>query len=675
MNRLLACLWALALVLLIQATVPDTAQAWFPHGTPTSPTVPVMQNVADNFGNLTPNGRGKVRLSSIDLNYGTALNPSGLDLITNGIIPAKWTVTCTGGTCSHWTLPAAHTAEGASAITPVPSAAGATAHLNGGPYTFLVQAEDSSNNVLASSTLTRTIDTGGACGAVNYGTGDPTFSNWPGGFASTTGCKFMFSTGFVSTGRLAFTMQFGNVVTVTWADTARPGSIIEFETSGASTNVLVKDMTMTGPTVSGVGGAGLVLNGTGAGTLSSDNYHAFLNATIRATGSYSCLGGGNPVGGGSHTNFGCDWTSGGFSVATGYTYSNWYVRHPGGDILTLQNACNFTIQDGIEISSQLPSAVHPDSAQIKDGSSICNYTVKRMIYVQAGGSLDTQGIYFGGGPNFFTGYIDDGSGTGTPGKVLTQVAGQAFQAQSNGSTIYTPGGGSVGLPGAVMNCPAGGPYLSNCNSVHTADLAIASPISLGTPGSPVQFYGMADINGNWDQIVSTGFLLNGFVPSSIHGTSNYTHFAHVYETTAGVTPQSAPLTLVGNCNVPQFWTGTFSLAKGMEYAGTVTRQQLPSSSQCPGNALPASITQSNVLAANNNTATLASYYVNGDPKAYLDALSSAQWDALTPDQVKARVCQALTPKAAGPLDLGGGDWANPFNASGQWVDGTAVTGC
>lgn len=326
------------------------------------------------------------------------------------------------------------------------------------------------------------------------------------------------------------------------------------------------------------------------------------------------------------------------------------------------------------MSPTSPSAVHPDSAQIKDGASICSSTFKRIMYVQAGGDLDTQGIYFGGTPSYFTGYVDDGAGTGTPGKILTQAAGQAFQAQSNGSRIYLPGDPVLGLPGVIINCPAGGPYNSNCLPYHTGDLAIGSNTTAGSPGTPVQFYGMGQIDTQFDQIVSTGFLVNGFDPASVHGTSSYTHYAHIYQTTSGVTPQGAPYTNVGNCDLPGFWTGTFTLAKGVEYQGVGTRMH-GSSNQCPGNALPASITTSNINSAGNNVTTMASYYANGNPKDYLEAKSTAQWDAMSIAQVKAYVCQALKPKIGGPLDLGGGDWANPFNASGQWVDGTVVPGC
>lgn len=444
-------------------------------------------------------------------------------------------------------------------------------------------------------------------------------------------------------------------------------------------NIILKDMDFTtGTTLSGLGvNATITLNSSGTGTFEIDNVHAWYNGTVEQTNAFwNFLN----VGGANLTltanNFGCDYCYSGFGITSNATYTDGYIRHPAGDVLTLANACNFTMSDIVLLSPQGNSAVHPDFSQIKDGATICSYDVKRIMAVQGGGNLGTQGIYFGGGPNNFTGYIDDGSGTGTPGKVLTKVGAGGFQAQSNGSQIYSTYGSPLGLSDSVvMNCPAGGPYNSNCNAFNTADLNLASNVSIGSPGSPVQFYGVPDKDGKWDMVVSTGFYLNGLIPASIQGTSYHKHYAHVYQTTVGATPQAAPHTGIGNCNLPDWWTGTFQLGPGMEYDGIGTRQGGGSSSPCPGNALPASITVSNVLQAGNNTTTVASYYANGNPKDYLEALSTAQWDALSIAQVKAYVCKALTPTVSGPLDLGGGDWANPFNASGQWVDGTAVPGC
>jgi len=81
-----------------------------------------------------------------------------------------------------------------------------------------------------------------------------------------------------------------------------------------------------------------------------------------------------------------------------------------------------------------------------------------------------------------------------------------------------------------------------------------------------------------------------------------------------------------------------------------------------------------VFQANSNTATIAGYYLNGNPKTCLEAKSTAQWDAMTIQQAAVYAGSCLIVKTGSALDLGGGDVANPIGTSvtPTWQDGTVV---
>lgn len=672
MNRLLS---AIALILICAC---QTATAWPAHGTGVAPPPgPVLQNVAVTFGNRTISGYGEVRLNSQDINYNTGYTPKGLDVLVSGSC-AKWSTSQTGGTAGHFNV-ISHVAEGASAVTPNPTAAGVTAQLNGGPYTFLVSCEDASNTVLSTATLTYNISTGTAnnCGAVNLGPADNTgVAYFPSGFASTLdGCAVYLSTGYFRTTRFFLGMPFAHAVTYTCADGAnRCGVLANLETGSNSTHVLMKDINISGPTNNGVGAAAFVLAGT---DINADNIHAWSNSTIRSSGSYQCIKT-NSSTGGTVMHFGCDWVSGFFTPSNNYTYQYGFARHANTDaIKTAGYTHDFHLKDISIITFSTPASpgIHPDSFQIGDGATDWDFSVERIMVVQAGGDIGNQGPMFGGGPsgqaNDWKGYISDSTCSGAAGQTLCNTASGA-NSNGNGTKIYSTAGSPLGLgDGVTINC-GGTPCPFGAGTKYSLT-GLSGNVTLGSAASPVNIYGIPQNNATWDMIWDAGYVIQGTFPAGMNGTSAIRHFTHVFQTTPGQSSTGAPRLQISACDQPAVWTGSTTIEKGAEYNFWDTRSAF-SSAQCSGNALPTSITMSNVLQASGNSTTLASWYTNGNPKTCLESKSRSQWDAMSVQaaMVFAASCTVVAP--SGPLDLTT-DVANAIgtdNVTPKWADGTVV---
>lgn len=91
---------------------------------------------------------------------------------------------------------------------------------------------------------------------------------------------------------------------------------------------------------------------------------------------------------------------------------------------------------------------------------------------------------------------------------------------------------------------------------------------------------------------------------------------------------------------------------------------------------PINTTVTNVWGTNSAPGAIA--FSNGDPKANLEAVPQATWDAMTAAEVLAMHCHFMLPKVGGPLDNGDGTFASPFKpvgGAGQWWDGTPIPGC
>lgn len=629
---------------------------------------PVLQAVADSFGSETPSGLGGVFLNSQDLNYGTGFNPKGLDLLVSGTC-TKYSTSVIGGTASHWNV-ISHTVA-ALAKTPTPTATGVGAHLNGGPYTFLVSCEDTSNNILASTTLTRVIRTN----AVNFGTGDRNFSNWPGTFGTVAGATFMFSTGFVYNAGSALGLTFGpftNNVNITWADTSRPGSLSLFLTGAGSANVTLKDLTLTGSVLNANGNV-IVLAGNGTAPMNMDNVHAYYKSTTTNLGTLQFLSAGNGTAGGTINNVSCEWCATGMSPPSHYIITNVYFRYFQNNCFFLNNGSHdYELDDYTCASPQGNPAFHQDSMQMADASTPHDIIMKRGLMIQADGNNTTQGNYFGG---FVMGgitaaplvYLSSGVGVTTPGKVMTFVTG-SLGTGANGSTFYSSDPGAhaalVGLAdNATLSCAGG----NNCGGETTATVNIASNVSLGSPSSPVPIYGKQAYNVNIDQYAYIGYTINGLRTASSGDNWNLSNFAYVY--TQYATQASLGGTVQGQidaCDINEVHTGTSTFSGGFFWK-TLGYSKQGGLTGCA--SPPPNTTVSNVLLGNDTPATITPWFLNGNPQTVPQNISFATYAAMSINDLKALACNDLQAAPGSAYD-----GHSPF-ISGGWKDGTPIVGC
>jgi len=655
---------ALAFTLIVTFWAAVT-HGWPFHGGGAPPSTPTLQAVADSFGDSTPSGRGAVFLNSQDQNFGTGVTTSGLDILISGTC-AKWSTAVTGGTSSHWNV-ISHIAD-ASAKTPTPTAAGVSAKLNGGPYTFQVSCEDSSNNVLATANLTRTIVTN----AVNLGTGESTSGAWPGTFGNTAGAKMMYSTGYYKpTGRTFWIFGGTNQTLWTNADPARPATVNQIEFGSASHNITVQDIILTGASITG-NNAALILNGTQ--NMNIENVHAYYSASIIGNSQFgfASLGPNGTV-----DNFSCDWCATGMAVGSNYVITNGYFRYFNNNGIFFINLHDTEIDD-LTLVSPVTNALsqHPDCMQRADGSSQIRLVVKRTMCVGADAASTAQGPWFGGAvvgaAGDALGYVSAGCGNTNPGKVLCLTSTGVLASGSNGSVIYSPTGSPLGASDLVtLSCtPA-----SNCQGDRTATLSLASDINYGSAASPVTFYGLQNIDNTWDQIAYSANTFNGMVTGSESGTSSLSRFAYIEQEYPGSSAAGVGFVLA-NCEVSQVHLGSFTISGGLIYEGIGTRKAVPitPNTPCSPNVPPANTTVTNVTQAAGSGATLVSAYTAGNPKTNLEAISAATYAGMTVAQIKGTYCHYMAAKPSGPLDGGGGTWYNPFIAGG-WADGTAIAGC
>ncbi len=518
---------------------------------------PVLNDVSISFGNLTPLNRGGVRLSSLD-NTTYGFHFSGLDLMSSTHSPcALWTVTQTGGTAGHWNIPAVNTPEGATAITPVPSSAGVTAHLNGGPYTFNVICTDAAGlTALSSKTLTVSIVTN----AVNIGTADSVSAGFaPVGFGGVAGAQVLISTGTdKSNVRSTFKCPnvYTNTVLVTQADVARPAGLLNWEVQNC-TNLQIDDITLTGdnriaPSISGF----FYLNNDVNLTMNRDAV-IFTEATLgAAVHSDITLNGVTNL---TVNDFVGTYAASGITenavANSDVTFNNTRFRYFYNNCVFQGSGTDFTYNDTYCIAPMRRDALHVDAFQIGDGATPINLAVNRFMVAQADGNAQTQGPPFGGTASVYQGYIDDGTGAHGAGNVLTvttvptkakwvnqatvvgsgTLANTVVQSRTNGTggvgstyllaTAGVPGGQIVGSPGSPATL-----YSSPLVNLSLNGLAYASIANLGltwageTGTSAIQSF--TDIKVNPQVIYATHFT--GTISGTTLTASNVSGIAGIY---------------------------------------------------------------------------------------------------------------------------------------------------
>lgn len=699
------------------------------HGGIAAPVnVPVLQNAADNFGNLTTSARGAVRLSSQDkTQYTAAFVPKGLDILTAGSLPcARWTTAQTGGTAGHWNV-ISHIAEGSSAITPTPTAAGVTAHLNGGPYTFLVSCEDASNNVLATATLTRTIKTN----KYNIGSTDAKNAGLPSGFGSVPGAEILLSTGFDSTAITADAFNgynFANQVNMTWADPAKPGALPYFNISNSS-NFKLSGVQLTGNYSANPGPFVMIFCRLSTHDIVFDDVHGYSSYSLNGTtgpGLMTMNGCANAT----VNNVSCEYCTAGIqdgsSGASGgdnLTVTNVFINGFSNNCIFVGNGANWHFDFVTCARPWTNNANHIDSFQIADGATPPGLVNTHFMSIVGDGHTNTQGPYFGGTVLNGLGYVDDGTVGHGPGKIYTQVSG-------NGTPLI---GSQVVSPGNIVLADNA---LVTARTATTMTLSLTSNVNIGSPGSPVAFYGAGLINATFNGIIYSGGEFNGAIDAGENGTNVYQNFSFASQRPAVMQETAFTATLTGsdlNVTTP----GVSTVPGVTPYIGTGPRIAYGGGSPCNycgpgigsqtsgstpagpghyavggsvGNVGPIAMTASeayfvgdpawqqvdcNVAGLHGGSLSIASGWAQGGiitdvcgttfaanttktnlfnptsapgASAYVNGdpqtfLEAQTWDGVRADE-EALECKAFKPKAGGPLDLGSGNWAGAIRPIG-----------
>lgn len=721
-----------------------------------TPTNPVLQTVTVDFGTLTRTGRGGVRLSMMP-ETSTAVRPvtaSGLGVMTTlGPACATWTMTfdhnTSGRPGTDFTVISANTPEGSTAITPI-VASGGQNNLAGDYYwNVSCKASDGSSSNVAQLVYHSITN------AVNIGSDDRTdFGVFPSGFGNVAGAKILLSTGYAKLTRndIKLGTSFSNQVVLQDADRNRHSKISNMAITGMS-NMKVQGLRFSWDQSTAVTGGSVCTlctrssSGTFTNVIFEDNQGYFSEALMGypAGGGWGAFNFQGCLSGCELNNSGIDYSSGGIGAdnGTSATVNNSWLRHIYSDCYFFSNSGTptgpgWTINDSMCIAPNTRSAVHPDNGQVADQGTPMNTTVNRMIQEIAEGSTNSQGLPFGGGPlgnlDQVLGYVDDGTGSHGPGKVLTLTSG-GFGFAANGSYIYSTVGSPVGLTDFVQMTCSGG-----CAGKTVATLSLASDTNIGSPGSPVHFYSIPSYNFNVHGIVYSGGIYKAVQWSGESGSSSYTNFGIVlhdanpfYQTSFTGTISGNTLTVAGPItnnipgSVPPYFIADYASGDGgnLKYTGHnwdvgIDKQLTGSTSEegtyrllsSPGDIGPIPMISSrsvpvagagfyyvncDVPPLHTGTLTVDSGYANyfsgscpnvtqthiivpvaADfasgmlPKDYLAAVTNAQWSAMTPDQIRTKDCLALKPAIGGQLDAGGGKWYGPF--TGETNAGTHTGG-
>lgn len=506
-----------------------------------APTAPILNSVAVNFGNYTRNGGGGVRLSSADDSTTYAVPVYGLGLMSASGTPCAtdWTFTQTGGTNGHFN--AYSGAEGTSAVTPVPSSAGVTAHLNGGPYSWNVTCKDASGNISNTGTFTYNI-------VADAATVDETIGNFPAvtsgyaSFASTAGYKLLVPTGFKKLTPATWSIVCPTECTLTWADITKPGLFQSFNPNANQlTKLAVEDVTFTGDATQNVMNFAAPANaGT---TLRLKNIKCKFTMLQAIAGGSKCLSSrwpGASVGVGFNIeNFETDWASFGADFrAGGYRVKNFYVKNFLTNAMEFGNLDGFYMEDWLFWNPQVgPGGLHADCWQFGNGATVKNLTLKRGGCPLAGGQGPMQGPIFTGQATRGSGYIDNGAGgSGTKITLAPPVANPNafFDPEKNGSQLLMPDCSITGATNARLSgSTASSGNLSN----------IPSQVC-GSSGAPFDVATYSVENFNLQGIIYSGREFLGWTSNTSHGVGGLQNFAYINQV-----PQPIYTTTATNCTV------------------------------------------------------------------------------------------------------------------------------
>jgi hypothetical protein len=632
--------------------------------------VAVLSNVAYAIGAMTQPGFGQVRLSS---QPGSYTGRGGLGLLSAGKTASSWTVALSSGTAGHWKIgstvltgtPLA-LSEGATAVTPTPTAAGLAAGLDGGPYVFAIgcTATDTTTGT-ASLTVTSVAH------AASFGDTDPLTASMVGGSASAFqtagGTTLLFSTGANRTTlRSIFELPFAApAVTLQHADPGRPGLIFDMEFSGCAwlnvTGFTCSDgdfNTTAGIAAHYVAGASnMVFTDCGA-VFSDAQVDPLGTPAIRIDGASNVTFDGYDA---QQVAIGLVTTGegGGCSNITfnGLTVRYFYIR-----AIALANGENLTFNDTVILSpirSLLEEGLHMDSLQVQLTSEdvyadIVDATFNRTFFAQADGTGYCQGFPFDGwgGGWQVNGLIQCNTAVDGPTFGSMDTTGRATFFK-NFTTLLT-----------LSGTPAGVQFTGGVTSgVLTVTTAPSETIAVGYKLS------VDKINVSGDTIQAYG--TSGTTGTGGEGTYAVPGIPNIAAGTAIVAGEDGSWNALqiqfSNSDVGADWTGaagSFEFSSGFHY-GTVNAITAARGA----GALPALIDMdASVIVGDYSTSRGDKQcFTVANPRAAIEATDFA---GMTTPEVIAAICANLLPAPGGPLDAGGGNAYGALTFAGEWNDGS-----
>ena len=376
------------------------------------------------------------------------------------------------------------------AITPVPSAAGVSAKLNGGPYTFSAQA---SNSKGASNIATITIDI--APGAASLGNEAISLAlvGTLAGFQGAGGNTILLSTGAQRTaGRNVFNgfAWASPGVTLQHADPSRPAPIGSLE-FGACAFFTVSGITCAGSDFSTGSWNGIFYIAAGSDHITLTNCGAsYTNATqgILAAvriGAATNITTNNFLAVGVNSGVSEDPTTASANV----THNNFRARYFTNNFVFLSNGTNWTFSDCVAMSPVRNQPDHLDHFQIAAGATPANLAINRFIAIQADGNTYCQGPPFITTSVPATGYI-----SGTTMTITVAPVGILLNATVNGAGIAA---GTKIL--SQLTGPSGGKGTYQVSVSQTA----------GSAGSPISIYSVLCPNLSIDGMIYCGRAFQG----------------------------------------------------------------------------------------------------------------------------------------------------------------------
>ena len=648
-----------------------------------APSGAIISSVTYPIGALTQAGFGQVRLSSAPGPYS---GNGGLGLLQNGIVASLWKISQIGGTPGHWKIGTTTLgstplsfAESAAALTPAPTAAGVTANLNGGPYTFSVTCT-SSLGVVATAQIKITITPNAASFADN----DALSLAMVGGsgvtFVGEGGSTLLYSVGANRTAkRNILSMIMPSAVTVSHADPTRPGLIGALEMTASTANLIFSAITMSDANANVTAGLSAAWWISSATNCTWNNCGASYSAAQAEPAGLSAIrfDGATNLTFNAFSAVGCDsgfTTSGESGGVSNVVFNGLLVDQFFNNATFLGSPCSgITINDLIvmrPVRSSLVPGDHIDAFQCSNppNNDIVQPTINRAFVFGNGDGL-MQGLPFTGGGS---GWQVDGliqiikAGNGSTWTSMDTTPRTTFF--KNFTSLFALAGGASGanFTGGIASgilTVTSVPAASGPNAVASIlagyNVAFAAN-GLLNGGQAIAAYGAAGTTG-------TG----GKGTYSIPGAPNIAAGSNLVATEDG-SFGAGPSIYFRPSDVSADWVGSagsFVLSSGFSYGPVEGITQAGAVGP-----VPALVSVASSVVKGNGSTTVGGLdcFTVHNPRGVLEAFTPAQWLAMTPKQIIGIVVANLLPKSGGPLDAGGGNAYGGLTFAGLANDGSGL---